>query len=91
MAIRYVWKKNFWSLEVNISNGITFLNLGRLPVSSSISRFSPSNADLQLDANGNGAVDILTQVVRIANLPTSDPNSAGQLYNDSGTLKISAG
>ena len=25
------------------------------------------------------------------NLPTSDPSSAGQIWNDSGTLKISAG
>ncbi len=34
---------------------------------------------------------ILTQKVIMSNLPTSDPNNAGQLYNDSGTLKISAG
>ena len=50
-----------------------------------------SNADLELDANGTGAVSILTQVVRMANLPTSDPTSAGQLWNDGGALKISAG
>ena len=30
-------------------------------------------------------------VVMMNNLPTSDPNNAGQLWNDSGTLKISAG
>ena len=30
-------------------------------------------------------------VVMMANLPTSDPNNAGQLFNDSGTLKVSAG
>ena len=30
-------------------------------------------------------------VVMLSNLPTSDPNNAGQLWNDSGTLKISAG
>ena len=34
---------------------------------------------------------ILTQKVILSNLPTSDPANAGQLYNDSGTLKISAG
>jgi len=34
---------------------------------------------------------ILTQKVIMSNLPTSDPANAGQLYNDSGTLKISAG
>jgi len=29
--------------------------------------------------------------VMLPNLPTSDPNNAGQLWNDSGTLKISSG
>ena len=30
-------------------------------------------------------------VVILSNLPTSDPTNAGQLWNDSGTLKVSAG
>ena len=30
-------------------------------------------------------------VVMMANLPTSDPGNAGQLYNDSGVLKVSSG
>ena len=34
---------------------------------------------------------ILTQKVIMSNLPTSDPSNAGQLYNDSGVLKVSAG
>ena len=34
---------------------------------------------------------ILTQKVIMSNLPTSNPNNAGQLYNDSGTLKVSPG
>ena len=50
-----------------------------------------SNADLEIDASGTGAVSILTQKVMMSNLPTSDPTSAGQLWNDSGTLKVSAG
>ena len=29
--------------------------------------------------------------VMVSDLPTSDPNNAGQLWNDGGTLKISAG
>jgi hypothetical protein len=29
--------------------------------------------------------------VMATDLPTSDPNNAGQLWNDSGTVKISAG
>ncbi len=50
-----------------------------------------SNDNLEIDATGTGAVDILTQKVFMKNLPTSDPSVLGQLYNDSGTLKISAG
>ena len=50
-----------------------------------------SNANLQIDAAGTGAIELLTQKVIMANLPTSDPSNAGQLYNDSGTLKVSAG
>ena len=50
-----------------------------------------SNANLQIDASGTGAIELLTQKVIMANLPTSDPGNAGQLFNDSGTLKVSAG
>ena len=50
-----------------------------------------SNSNLQIDASGTGAIELLTQKVIMANLPTSDPGNAGQLFNDSGTLKISAG
>ena len=52
---------------------------------------STTNTDLEIDASGTGAVSILTQKVMMKNLPTSNPSVAGQLYNDSGTLKISAG
>lgn len=71
--------------------GFNYIRVDGIDVKDNIITTNSSNADLQLDANGTGAVDILTQVVRIANLPTSDPSSAGQLWNDSGTLKISAG
>ncbi len=37
------------------------------------------------------ALPCSTNVVILANLPTSDPNNIGQVWNDSGTLKISAG
>jgi len=50
-----------------------------------------TNADLTLSANGTGAVAITPIKVMIANLPTSDPSNAGQLWNSSGTLKVSAG
>tara|TARA_R100000027_G_C2182926_1_gene74498 strand:+ start:242 stop:559 length:318 start_codon:yes stop_codon:yes gene_type:complete len=52
---------------------------------------SSSNADLVLDAAGTGAISMQTIKVLMPNLPTSDPSVAGQLYNDSGTLKVSAG
>tara|TARA_B110000285_G_C14725467_1_gene424046 strand:- start:15 stop:461 length:447 start_codon:yes stop_codon:yes gene_type:complete len=38
-----------------------------------------------------GAKTLSNTVVKMTNLPTSDPSVAGQLWNDSGTLKISAG
>jgi hypothetical protein len=50
-----------------------------------------TNSDLTLSANGTGAVAITPTKIMMANLPTSDPSVAGQLWNDSGTLKVSAG
>ena len=38
-----------------------------------------------------GDLTVTGDVVMMANLPTSDPSNAGQLWNDSNTLKISAG
>ncbi len=40
------------------------------------------NGELMINNNGK---------VMASDLPTSDPNNAGQLWNDSGTVKISAG
>ena len=39
----------------------------------------------------SGAKTFSNTVVKMTNLPTSDPGVAGQLWNSSGTLKISAG
>ena len=52
---------------------------------------SASNANLQIDASGTGAIELLTQKVIIANLPTSDPSVAGQLFRDGTDLKVSIG
>ena len=43
------------------------------------------------DATGTGAIEMIPAIIRMANLPTSDPSSAGQLWNESGDLKVSAG
>lgn len=48
----------------------------------------------QLEVRGTGITTThleTTQVVIFNNLPTSDPAVAGQLWNDAGALKISAG
>jgi hypothetical protein len=50
---------------------------------------SEANA-IKVDA-GTDTVSIETIKVVLPNLPTSDPTNAGQLWNDSGTLKVSAG
>jgi hypothetical protein len=68
---------------LTIDSGIT--------ITDNIIATSASNANLQIDASGTGAIELLTQKVIMANLPTSDPSNAGQLFNDSGTLKVSAG
>jgi len=52
---------------------------------------SRSNDNLQLDANGTGAVEIIPIKVIMANLPTSNPGVAGQLWRDGTDLKISTG
>ena len=41
--------------------------------------------------NASGAVVLSNAVVSLTALPTSDPGVAGRLWNDAGTLKVSAG
>lgn len=50
-----------------------------------------SNMDLNLASSGTGAINLPSAKVVMTSLPTADPTTAGQLWNDSGTLKISAG
>ena len=45
---------------------------------------------LDIDA-GTETVLSVSSKIDFTNLPTSDPSSAGRLWNDSGTLKVSAG
>lgn len=52
---------------------------------------SRSNDNLQLDATGTGAVEMIPAKILMANLPTSDPSVAGQLWRDGTDLKISTG
>ena len=52
---------------------------------------SRSNDNLKLDATGTGAVEMIPAKILMANLPTSDPGVAGQLFRDGTDLKISTG
>lgn len=45
------------------------------------------DGDIQVSAN----LFVLGAVVRMANLPTSDPASNGQLWNNSGVVTVSSG
>jgi hypothetical protein len=71
---------------INITNNAndSYISLATDNGSGGVSQY------ILLDGN-TVTTQLLTQKVMIPNLPTSDPNNAGQLYNDSGTLKISAG
>lgn len=50
-----------------------------------------TNGDLTIIANGSGAVNITDVVVKLPNLPTSDPAVAGQLWRSGNDVKISTG
>ena len=65
--------------------------LEAVTISDNLITANRSNDNLKLDATGTGAIEMIPAIIRMANLPTSDPSSAGQLWNDSGDLKVSAG
>ena len=51
---------------------------------------TPLTGELWFDKN-TSQLTVSGAVVMMASLPTSDPSNAGQLWNDSGDLKVSAG
>ena len=51
----------------------------------------PEKLTVEGNISGSGNLKIDGSQVDFTNLPTSDPSVAGRLWNDSGTLKISAG
>jgi len=58
---------------------------------SSASHKAESKITMDAGDSGSGSLDMTMINIFMSNLPTSDPTTAGQLWNDSGTLKISAG
>ena len=49
------------------------------------------SGSLEVGGNSNFPAGSSPSIVVFSDLPTSDPSNAGQLYNDGGTLKMSAG
>ena len=52
---------------------------------------TPADGYMRFVAGGAEALRLGSNYILMASLPTSDPGVANSLYNDSGTLKISAG
>ena len=73
------------------ANGTGNIVLGAVTVADNKITSNESNANLQIDASGTGAVEILTAKVIMANLPSSNPSVAGQLFRDGTDLKVSTG
>jgi len=68
---------------INVDSAIT--------ITDNLITASRSNDNLQLDATGTGAIEMIPTKIIMANLPTSDPSVAGQLWRDGTDLKVSIG
>ena len=73
------------------ANGTGDIVLGAVTVADNKITTNQSNDNLIIDASGTGAVEMIPAVVLMANLPTSNPNVAGQLFRSGTDLKVSVG
>ena len=73
------------------ANGTGNIVLDAVTISDNIITANRSNDNLQLDATGTGAVEMIPIKILMANLPTSDPNVAGQLFRTGNDLRVSTG
>ena len=73
------------------ANGTGIIEVDHLQVNNTTISTITTNSDLTLSANGTGAVAITPTKIMMQNLPTSDPNVAGQLFRDGTDLKVSVG
>ena len=73
------------------ANGNGIIEVDHLQVNNTTISTITTNSDLTLSANGTGAVAITPTKIMMENLPTSDPNVAGQLFRDGTDLKVSVG
>ena len=81
-----VISSTFTNTDINISpNGTGDTVISSDLVVNTIKSDDSAQVTVEDGLTVNGAV------VMLSNLPTANPNNAGQLWNDSGTLKVSAG
>ena len=73
------------------ANGTGNIVLDAVTISDNIITANRSNDNLQLDATGTGAVEMIPVKIIMANLPTTNPNVAGQLFRSGNDLRISTG
>jgi len=73
------------------ANGTGNIVLDAVTISDNIITANRSNDNLQLDATGTGAVEMIPIKILMANLPTSNPNVAGQLFRSGNDLRVSTG
>ena len=73
------------------ANGTGIIEVDHLQVNNTTISTITTNSDLTLSANGTGAVVITPTKIMMQNLPTSDPNVAGQLFRDGTDLTVSVG
>ena len=73
------------------ANGTGNIILDAVTISDNKISTNASNANLQLDASGTGAIEMIPIIIKMANLPTSDPSVAGQLWRSTNDLKVSTG
>jgi hypothetical protein len=62
---------------------------GNLSINGSLNCSAMNTDNGLFSSDGNGNVSL--QTLRLQNLPTSDPLDIGALWNDNGTLRVSAG
>lgn len=73
------------------ANGTGAIEIDNLTITNSAISSITTNSDVTISANGTGAVAISSVKISMANLPTSDPSVAGQLFRDGTDLKVSVG
>lgn len=83
--------------DVTVSGTLKSIGNAEFDGNLSVNGYSTFNGEAAFEDNvvfgGDASFDALdtSGAVVMIDLPTSDPTNAGQLWNDSGTLKVSAG